>query len=263
MLMNASREPVRIRITPDLLQIFERFRLQTAQRRRARWKIGDVLSILPAARLEPYAHILAGFSVPAALGAFSYGCAPLSPTIRIGRYSSIAAYFSEFGRGHPTDWISTSPFSHNPQPMGGFAAYLVDRGIDRFHVHDFDEEGGPIEIGNDVWIGEHVLVKPGITIGDGAIVAARAVVTKDVPPYAIVGGLPARLIRYRLPEELIPRVQASQWWRFGPDVLQPLDVRDPARFLDRFEQALARGIEPLNLPILSGQEIIAAGETIE
>jgi len=76
-------------------------------------------------------------------------------------------------------------------------------------------------------------------------------------------------VRIRITPDLLKiferfRLQTAQRrWRFGPDVLQPLDVRDPERFFDRFEQAIARGIEPLNLPVLSGQEIIAAGETIE
>ena len=67
-------------------------------------------------------------------------------------------------------------------------------------------------IGNDVWIGEDVKLKGGVTIGDGAIVAMGAVVTKDVPPYAIVGGVPAKIIRYRFSKEVIDELMRIRWW---------------------------------------------------
>ena len=260
MLTHASNYTVRVRVTPDLMAIFERHRLHTAQRHRRRWAIGDILSVSPAARIEPYSHILLGDVVPMALGAFSYSWGKLEVTTKIGRYSSIAPSVSQLGLGHPTGWISSSPFSHNPQPLGGFNDYLDDIGVSEFRLHRFDQGSAPVEIGHDVWIGEAALIKAGITIGHGAIVAARAIVTRDVPPYAIVGGAPGRLIRYRFSETVIERLVAARWWRFGPEIVQPLDVRNPEIFLDRFEQALADGIPALDLPILTGEEIIGAGE---
>lgn len=262
MLMNASMEAVRVRVTPALLARFRQHRLHSDQRGRVRWKVGDVLSVMADARIEPYAHLLAGTVLPTALGAFSYSWAKLEPNIRVGRYCSIAPIVTQYGLGHPTDWISSSPFSHNPQPLGGFADYFQDIGLSKFALHPFDQGSAPVEVGHDVWIGEGALMKPGVTIGTGAIVAARAVITHDVPPYAIVGGMPARLIRYRFDEDVVDRLLKAQWWRFGPEILQPLDVRDPAAFLDRFEQALADGLKPLELPILTGEEIIAQGERI-
>ncbi|CDX56463.1 Chloramphenicol acetyltransferase [Mesorhizobium plurifarium] len=76
---------------------------------------------------------------------------------------------------------------------------------------------GGITVGNDVWIGNGAMILPGIKIGDGAIVGAGSVVTKDVPPYAIVGGSPARLIRYRFSEEIISKLLAIQWWRWDDE----------------------------------------------
>jgi len=262
MLKLSTDGATRVRVTPDLLQLLDRHNVHTDQRSRKRWKLGDQLMVSRDARIEPYSHILYGMVVPSAIGAFSYTCGEIEPTLRVGRYCSIANSVAQLGRGHPTDWVTSSPFSHNPQPLGGFADYLVNAGVKRFDLHDFDLGSAPIEIGNDVWIGEGALLKPGVRIGDGAIVAARAIVTRDVPPYAIVGGSPARVLRYRFPESLIERLHALQWWNYGPDVLQPLDVRDPQGFADRFEQAVVDGARPLDLPVLAGQDIIAAGEAV-
>lgn len=74
-----------------------------------------------------------------------------------------------------------------------------------------------VTIGNDVWIGYDAVVLPGLTIGDGAVVGANAVVTKDVPPYAIVAGVPATILRYRFPPETIERLLALRWWNWDDD----------------------------------------------
>jgi acetyltransferase-like isoleucine patch superfamily enzyme len=78
------------------------------------------------------------------------------------------------------------------------------------------QEYKPIEIGNDVWIGARVTVVDGVKIGTGSIIASGAVVTKDVPSYAIVAGVPAKVIRYRLPENDIVFLQQSEWWNLSP-----------------------------------------------
>ncbi len=77
-----------------------------------------------------------------------------------------------------------------------------------------------VKIGNDVWIGMRAMILGGKTIGDGAVIAAGAVVTKDVPPYAIVAGVPARVIRYRFSQEIIDRLEVLQWWNLPEDVLK-------------------------------------------
>ena len=76
---------------------------------------------------------------------------------------------------------------------------------------------GDIVLGNDVWVGFEAVILAGVTIGDGAIIGARAVVTRDVPPYAIVGGVPARLIRRRFDEATIESLLALQWWDWEPE----------------------------------------------
>lgn len=262
MLKHASYCAATVRMTPQLDALLARHRLHSGTHGRARWAVGGHVSVDPAARVEPYTHILAGSTVPLALGAFSYSWSRLEPTMRIGRYCSIASGVSQLG-AHPTNWVSTSPFSHHPHPLGGFADYLKDNGVQHYPVQDFDMGIAPVEIGHDVWIGEGVALKPGVSIGDGAVVAAHAVVTRDVPPYAIVGGVPARLIGSRFPEALAERLRATRWWRFGPDLLQSLDVREPKSFVDRLDRAIADGAQPLDLPVLTGRAIIAAGEAVQ
>ena len=90
-------------------------------------------------------------------------------------------------------------------------------GLDKGHVADAWDNKGDIVIGNDVWIGYEAVVMAGVHIGDGAVVAARAVVTRDVPPYAIVGGVPARIIRMRFDERTIARLLETAWWDWPAD----------------------------------------------
>jgi hypothetical protein len=98
-----------------------------------------------------------------------------------------------------------------------------------------------------------------VSVGHGAVVGAGALVTKDVAPYAVVGGVSARTIRMRFAEELVERFMAAEWWRFGPDQLQPLDVRDPEAFVSRLEDRLATQPPPaLELVPLSAAELRAA-----
>jgi hypothetical protein len=96
-----------------------------------------------------------------------------------------------------------------------------------------------VTIGHDVWIGDDAMIAPEVTIGHGAIVGARSLVLKDVPPYAIVVGQPATVLRMRFPDELIARFLDLQWWRFGPDVVQPLPADQPEQFLDALEARIA------------------------
>lgn len=123
----------------------------------------------------------------------------------IGRFSSIGPY-ARSNRGiHPitSPYATTCPmfFSNRKQNGETFADRMM-----------FEETRKLTIIGNDVWIGENVFFAGGLTIGDGAVVLAGAVVTKDIPPYAVVGGVPARVIKYRYDDDTIKFLQVFKWW---------------------------------------------------
>ncbi len=124
---------------------------------------------------------------------------------KIGRFSSIGVEVRTANGTHPftTPYATTSPvfFSTKKQAMRTFTT-----------VQRFDEDLPPVEIGNDCWIGDKVEIVGGKKIGDGAVVLSCAMVTKDVPPFAIVGGVPAKIIKYRYDPETIDFLANSHWW---------------------------------------------------
>jgi acetyltransferase-like isoleucine patch superfamily enzyme len=166
------------------------------------------------------------------LGSFSYAVSGHFMAVNIGRYVSIGESV-QIGRGdHPTSWLSTSPCFHLPDPIFGVGTGF--EGALQFRDFKPDLRNSaplpyvkPVDIGHDVWIGHAAHVRPGVKICNGAIVAAGAVVTREVPPYAVVAGVPAKVVKYRFPAEIIERLQASQWWRLAPWQLKGVDVSRP------------------------------------
>lgn len=157
------------------------------------------------------------------MGDFSYvspGCTAANRNSRIGKYCSIGANVALGVSQHPTNWLSTSPVFYMKRLFG-----FPHDGIENYVENNLV---APVTICNDVWIGCRAIIMDGITIGDGAIVAAGAVVTKDVPPYAIVGGVPARVIRYRFDEQTIKDLTIQKWWDREPEYLARLPAGDVA-----------------------------------
>lgn len=128
----------------------------------------------------------------------------LGDRLVIGRFTAIASgvRFLMNGCNHAMTGLSTFPF--------GIFGCGWEEGFD-FETIRAGLRGDTI-VGNDVWIGAEATILPGVTIGDGAIVAARAVVAADVPPYAVVAGNPARVVRHRFDEETVARLLAVAWW---------------------------------------------------
>jgi len=128
----------------------------------------------------------------------------------IGKFCSIGPY-TVIGYGnHPANFISTSPMFYHTGKIFGKTFALKEA----FETYE------RVTIGNDVWIGANVYIKNGISIGDGCVIAAGAAVVKDVPPYAIVGGVPAKLIRYRFTEDIIKGLLKIKWWNWSDDMLR-------------------------------------------
>jgi acetyltransferase-like isoleucine patch superfamily enzyme len=162
----------------------------------------------------------------------------------IGRFCSIASNVIAGQVEHPTDFLSASPVLTGFDEFGDLSAFYdanrasVEKGRHALHA-SMSNRLDKIRIGNDVWIGEGVYIRRGVTIGDGAIAAARAVVTKDVPPYAIVGGIPARVLRYRFEPDVIDKLLALQWWNYGLTALAGVDFTDIGTALPAIEHNIA------------------------
>jgi acetyltransferase-like isoleucine patch superfamily enzyme len=173
------------------------------------------------------------------LGAFSYQVSGYCFAARIGRYCSFGEEVQIGRQNHPTSWVSTSPFFYRGGKVfdldGGF------EGAQDYHSYAFSAKSPPTKacittIGNDVWIGHGAYISAGVRIGDGAIVAGHAVVTRDVPPYAVVAGNPAVIKKWRLPAGLISPMLNCRWWRYAPWQMQHLDPSVPREFIKGVQQ---------------------------
>lgn len=196
------------------------------------WRFLDKLVYYYAALQRVVQRIPVSMIPTVCIGRHTYGTPRIlfwkeGARVEIGSYCSIADEVVIFAGGtHNTSLISTYPFNriwHTPSPPDAHLAHK-----------------GGVSIGHDVWIGRHAAIMPGVRIGTGAVVAAYAVVTKDVPPYALVAGIPARVIRMRFDQHVISQLLESAWWEWPDEevcaVAPLLQSSDPEPFFEYLSQ---------------------------
>lgn len=144
----------------------------------------------------------------------------LYPNVNMGAYCSIGRGVQIGLAKHPVNWLSTHTFQYNAGWFPNLEGYpdIERKTPHRHHMRTV--------IGSDVWIGNNALIVSGIKIGNGAIIGAGALVSKDIPDYAIAVGVPAKVIRYRFDEQTIARLLQSKWWLKNPKELDGIDFSD-------------------------------------
>lgn len=205
----------------------------------------EVLHPYPEIRMLPGAKIFKSVvKGPLYMNRFSQ----IGPDVVIGKYTGLnesnyiarakVGAFCAFGArtainpfNHPTDWLSIHEFQYHPASYDWSEEYQSMVRLSRT-----PEMLPHVVIGNDVWTGHNVNIMGGVSIGDGAIIAAGAVVTRDVPPYAVVAGVPAEIKRSRFSEKIIERLLRVQWWDLELSQLSGLPFNDVERCLDAIER---------------------------
>ena len=176
-----------------------------------------------SAKIGPGSRILSS-----KFGRYSYcGSDCLIVNCDIGAFCSIADNVAIGPGVHPIDHVSTSPI------------FLRGRNVLGRNISNHDLPSSQrVRIGNDVWIGLDAKISSGVNIGDGAIVGMGSVVTKDVEPYAVVGGVPAHLLRYRFDKEVVRSLLEIRWWDLKDDqlALHAKFFSDPCRYLSEYHQ---------------------------
>lgn len=178
------------------------------------------------------------------IGAYSYVRGGIIKHLKsIGRYTSIGPNIIIGESEHPTTWLSTSPAFYFADQFN-FAPEEREKGAERaaWHGGNKPDKVEKSTIGNDVWIGANAIIRRGITIGNGAIIAAGSIVLSDVPPYDVVGGVAAKRIRRRFKDEgLINALSALKWWEFDANCLTGISFENPGDAIDEIAAREASG----------------------
>jgi acetyltransferase-like isoleucine patch superfamily enzyme len=208
----------KIVVSDELLSFFNQKRIYFSpfgnDKVQGRFRPGESLVFAPNVQIEPYTCYING-SFLYSFGSFSFSRSPLAPFVKVGRYCSIGARLSILGIDHPKSRFTTSSITYDRQAVFCAQFFVDNPELTNFQTNNNEPKNTlGVDIGNDVWIGEDVTIARGVKVGDGAILAAKSMITKDVPPYAIMGGIPAKPIKYRFTPTQIDRLVALQWWNY-------------------------------------------------
>ena len=233
------------KLTIDALSFLSDSNIFSNKDETQRWLVGDTLSIANDAHIEPYVAIMRGTQI-STIGSFSYSWSVLHPLVEIGRYCSISWGMTVMGVNHPMERFTTSSVTYDRDLVISFKP-LKDH-----PESSFKQKGDPkgdmnrrkVIIGNDVWIGQNVTFARGVKVGDGSIIASNSTVTKDVEPYSIVGGVPAKLIRKRFNEIEIQRLLDLKPWSYAFWNMDNIDLDIP---ITNFLEILLKLHPPLKL----------------
>jgi carbonic anhydrase/acetyltransferase-like protein (isoleucine patch superfamily) len=157
--------------------------------------------------------------------------------VDIGRYCSFARGVQIGWDEHPADWVTSSMLGYVNDHHGWETALGSSRPIARH----FNSQRGTTKIGHDVWIGLNSFIRNGVTIGNGAVIGAHAVVVKDVPPFSILAGHPTRLIRPRFDGQIAERLAAVEWWTYNLYEVPQHLLGLPTDFVSYMEDEIAAG----------------------
>lgn len=204
-----------------------------------RWGDGEKIYYNAGCSIEPFSTFASGNNLYTC-GSFSSIASSLPANTVVGRYTEIAVGCSMMGFRHPIESVSINSATFNfarENIASYFEQYEGSFGVvTKKGVPIPQPQLQPLVIGNDVWIGDNCKLRGGITIHDGAVIASNSVVVKDVPPYAIVAGVPAKIKKFRFPPEIIQGLLESKWWEYelGDMYRENLDFSSPMDFLNRF-----------------------------
>ena len=175
-------------------------------------------------RVKKHIYLKRVYGIEIGKYTYGYNVTRIAKGTKIGSFCSIAPGVSIGLMNHPTENVSSHPF-----------LYYKSRG---FVDHDLNLPQKSAAIEDDVWLGTNAIIMPGVTVGQGAVIGAGAVVTKDVPPYAVAVGVPARIIRYRFDEDTAARLSRIKWADWDDDKIKDnLSLfYDPAQFIKECEK---------------------------
>lgn len=211
-------------------------------------KIGSVFKIIGLVEIEersgiykvPYTPSVGGvkFSGLSSIGMMSYSYSPLPEPMSIGRYCSISSGLCILDSHHPLDAVTSSIITFRPNnPLcHGIDTDGLKKKV-KWHIRNW--KSWP-NIDHDVWIGRDVTLSLGVSIGTGAVIAARSVVTRNVDPYSIIGGNPARHIRYRIEDSVLrSEMLQTEWWNYHPSDVIMQNIEDPKVFVQSLNKSIA------------------------